>query len=394
MTRSSAARQNVRRRPKAKTMAKAALPKQARTVTPEQARTRGLSDRAAHIRRIASERHDQRNPVEMIGLSPAFCALLEKLEKVARYREPVLITGESGVGKEHFAEAIRLLGCPSGPFVSVNCPQYQDGNVTVSELFGHKKGSFTGAVADHRGAFEQANGGVIFLDEIGDLPSAAQAMLLRALSTGDFRPLGTTQPRSSEARVVSATNRQLNQMVMSGDFRYDLFFRLRHFHLQIPPLRERGDDWRLLVDYFLAKLEALYGVPKTFSPESMALIEGYEWPGNVRQLASVVSTGYAMADDDVITPGDIESLLEGADDLTDAITRRYDRVVNGTEDFWKTVAQAFLNRDFNRAQLRTFVKKGLAESQGSYRRLLETLRLPATDYQKLMDFLRHHDLKP
>jgi len=354
----------------------------------------GLSDTARQIRELSTSASRSRGPVEMIGLSPVYQALLQKLRKIARYHEPVLITGESGVGKEQFAEAVHLLGCPSGPYVSVNCPQYQDGNVTVSELFGHQKGSFTGAVADHRGAFEQAEGGVIFLDEIGDLPSAAQAMLLRALSTGDFRPLGATRPRSSQARVVSATNRSLNQMVMSGDFRYDLFFRLRHFHLEIPALRERGDDWRLLVDHFLDRLAQRYGIVKTLSPEALALLADYSWPGNVRQLASVISTGYAMADEDVIEPVDVESLLESAHDPTDSVTRAYDRVVNNGESFWKTVAQRFINRDFNRSQLRSFIKKGLTDSHGSYRRLLEVLHLPASDYQKLMDFLRHHDLKP
>lgn len=353
-----------------------------------------LCEIATRIHEASLEQHRTQRPVQMIGQAPAFIALLEKLTKIARYNEPVLITGESGVGKEQFAAAVHLMSRPSGPYVSVNCPQYYDGNTTVSELFGHVKGSFTGAVGDHRGAFEQADGGVIFLDEIGDLPSAAQAMLLRALSTGDFRPLGATRPRSADARVVSATNRALNQMVMSGDFRYDLFFRLRHFHLAIPPLRERGDDWRLLVDFFLDDLADRHGTRKSFSAESLSMLAGYDWPGNVRQVASVVSTGYAMADGDVIEPGDIENLIERSGESTDVVTRRYERVVRGDEDFWKTVAQAFLNRDLNRSQLRAFVARGLAESQGSYRRFVELLRLPTADYQKLMDFLRHHDLKP
>ena len=320
--------------------------------------------------------------------------LLTKLEKVARYEEPVLITGESGVGKEQFARTIHLLGRPGGPYVPVNCPQYQEPSLTVSELFGHVRGSFTGATSDHRGAFEQADGGVIFLDEIGDLPAGAQAMLLRTLSTGEYRPLGSSECRSARARVVSATNRPLNHLVLGGGFRYDLFFRLRHFHLAIPPLRERGDDWRLLADHCLQRLQLRYGVAKRLSAESFAMLTGYDWPGNVRQLMALVSTGYAMADDDVIEPRDLESLIERADTTAEAADGQYDRVVRHGGDFWEVVYQPFLSRELNRKQVRAFIQRGFAASKGSYRHLLDLLHLPASDYQRFMDFLRHHDLKP
>ena len=151
-------------------------------------------------------------------------------------------------------------------------------------------------MADRKGAFEEADGGVIFLDEIGDLHASAQAMLLRALATGEFRPVGATRPRTVDVRVVSATNRPLNQLVMTNQFRYDLLFRLRQFHIAMPPLRERGDDWRLLADYWLARLARQYGVAKRFSAASMRVLERCQWPGNVRQLIGVVKTGYAMAD--------------------------------------------------------------------------------------------------
>ena len=153
----------------------------------------------------------------MVGASPAYVALQQKLQKVARYQEPVLIFGESGVGKEQLAAAIYLLGeSLDRPFVSVNCPQYQDGNLTVSELFGHRKGAFTGAITDHRGAFEEADGGVLFLDEIGDLQANTQAMLLRALSTGEFRPLGAAKPRSVEVRVIWLASRSRYRLCASA----------------------------------------------------------------------------------------------------------------------------------------------------------------------------------
>lgn len=354
-----------------------------------------MSEPARRIREISVERGGEDRAVEMVGLSPPFVALQAKLQKVAAYREPVLITGESGVGKDQFAQAIYLLSCTKDrPYVSVNCPQYQEGNLTVSELFGHTKGSFTGAIADRRGALEEAHRGVIFLDEIGDLHPGAQAMLLRALSTGEFRPLGASRARSSDARVVSATNRALNELVLTNHFRYDLFFRLRHFHLAVPPLRERGEDWRLIVEHCLTRLRSKYGIAKKFSPTSLAQLRTYPWPGNVRQVISVVTTGYAMADGDTIEPDDFESLLEESDRAVDQGTALYERVVHGSEDWWKVVAQAFLDRDLNRIQMKALIKRGLTASEGNYRQLLDVFHLPLADYQRFMDFLRHHDLKP
>lgn len=354
-----------------------------------------MCEPALRIRALSAEVLGEANAIEMIGQSPAFLSSLSKVEKIARYREPVLITGESGVGKEHFAQAIYLLSGPKGrPYVSVNCPQYQEGNLTVSELFGHSKGSFTGAVADRRGAFEEADGGVIFLDEIGDLPAPAQAMLLRALASGEFRPLGASRSRSADVRVVSATNRELNDLITANQFRYDLFFRLRHFHLDLPPLRLRGDDWRLIVDHTLGRLARRYGVSKRLSPASLALLEGNRWPGNVRQLISVVSTGYGMADGGVIEPDDFELLIEGSDRFSETVDTSYEKVVHGGEDFWHAIGQPFLDRDLNRSQVKAVVRKALETTTGNYRRVLELFNLPATEYQRFMDFLRHHNLKP
>ena len=373
----------------------------------------GLTPIAQQVRATSIVRWGAAQAVEIVGQSPAIVALLSRLQKVARYREPVLITGESGVGKESLAQAVYLLGQPNGgPYVSVNCPQYQDGNLTVSELFGHTKGSFTGAVADRRGAFEEAHGGVIFLDEVGDLHSTAQAMLLRALATGEFRPLGATRPRSADVRVVSATNRPLNTLMITQEFRCDLFFRLRHFHLHVPPLRERGDDWRFIINACLARLASKYGVEKRCSPRALSMLGGYRWPGNVRQLVSVISTGYALADADVIEPEHFENLIDATADAGDTshtpparaaaaapatspnASVLLEQVRNRQLTFWEGVYQPFLNRDLNREQVRTVIADGLRESGGSYRRLLELFGLPLGEYQKMMAFLRHHNLKP
>ena len=360
----------------------------------------GLTELALKIRHLSMERWGRDKGIDMVGHSPAFIELQNRLAKVARYREPVLIAGESGVGKEQLAESIYLLSESFGrPYVSVNCPQYQEGNLTVSELFGHVKGSFTGAVTDHRGAFEEADGGVIFLDEIGDLPSNAQAMMLRALATGEFRPLGASRSRRIDVRVISATNRPLNQLVMTSQFRYDLFSRLARFHLAVPPLRERGDDWMLLIEHSLARLNLKYGVEKRMSPASMRMLETYNWPGNVRQLISVVTTGYAMADGDSIEPNDFASIIdrdatassEPSPDSPDAL---FHRLVRRKEAFWAIVYEAFMERHLNRTQVKSLIRKGLDEADHNYRNVLQLFGMPASDYQRFMDFLRHHDLKP
>lgn len=334
--------------------------------------------------------------IEIVGQSAPLADALRKLEKVAQYHEPVLIQGESGVGKESLAQALHLLSprAPK-PFVSVNCPQFQEGNLTVSELFGHKKGSFTGAIADRKGCFETGAGGVVFLDEIGDLGMNAQVMLLRTLSSGDFQPLGSDQVKRADVRIVSATNRALNQLVIEQNFRNDLLFRLRYFEIQPPPLRERGDDWRLLLDYCLARLHARYGIEKRFAPESLRLLESYSWPGNVRELIGIASTGFALSEGDEIHPHDFADRLDQASaaregDL-EALARK---LLSGNADFWHLVHEPFINRDLSRREVRKLVASGLRDAGGSYRKLLELWNLPAGHYQKFMDFLRHQKLKP
>jgi DNA-binding NtrC family response regulator len=368
-----------------------------RRVNADDTLTQWLSEPALRIRALSAQAGSEASAVEMVGQSPAFLGALAKAEKIARYREPVLITGESGVGKEQFAHAVHLLGADiRRPYVSVNCPQYQEGNLTVSELFGHKRGSFTGAVADRRGAFEEADGGSIFLDEIGDLPAPAQAMLLRALSTGEFRPLGGNAARSADVRVLSATNRNLNDLAIGGQFRYDLFFRLCHFQLALPPLHERGDDWQLIVEYTLHRLAHKYGVSKRLTPAAMSSLERREWPGNVRQLVSVVTTGYGMASGELIDLDDLQPTFGGREPALDVgdIYVLFNQMTAGGLTFWEAVGDPFLNRDLNRSQVRSLVRRGLETSFHNYRQLLELFNLPASDYQRFMDFLRHHDLKP
>lgn len=356
-----------------------------------------ISDVAHRVLRLSTEEWGERRAIEMVGSAPGFLSLLGKIEKVASFDEPVLITGESGSGKEAVAQALYLLGPRRGkPYVSVNCPQYLEGNLTVSELFGHKRGSFTGASADRKGCFETADGGVIFLDEIGDLHMSAQVMLLRALAKGEFQPVGSEITKSVNVRVVAATNRPLDQLISREVFRHDLYFRLRYFLLDVPPLRSRGEDLVLLLRHFLAQLHARYGVGKSVSPDALRVFGAYSWPGNVRELLSVVTTAYALSDGDVIDAQDVVSAL-GHSEVRASEQRPgdlYRQIVAGGESFWEAVYKPFLDREICRGHVRDLVQRGLLEADGSYRKLLDLFHLPSEDYQKFMDFLRHHRLKP
>ncbi|HEX2187654.1 MAG TPA: sigma-54 factor interaction domain-containing protein, partial [Longimicrobiaceae bacterium] len=198
------------------------------------------SDLARHLRLLSAEQWGERNGVALIGRHARLLEAQEKALFFAQAEAPVLVTGETGTGKELFARAVYLLGSRRGaPFVSVNCAQFGESQLVASELFGHRRGSFTGAVADHRGVFEEADGGVVFLDEVGELSSSAQAMLLRVLGEGEVVRVGESRARRVDVRVVAATNRDLREMVADGRFREDLYYRLRFLHLHVPPLRER-----------------------------------------------------------------------------------------------------------------------------------------------------------
>lgn len=358
---------------------------------------RFMTEASRSIEEVSVREWGPRKAIAIVGKSNQLAEILAKVHKISAFEEPVLITGESGVGKESLAQAVYLLSPRRGrPFVTVNCPQFQDGNLTVSELFGHTKGSFTGAIADRKGCFEAANGGVIFLDEIGDLAMSAQVMLLRALASGEFCPLGSTTPRSVSVRVIAATNRTVEELRWREQFRNDLYFRLCYFRIAVPPLRERGDDWLLLIDYYLEKLRSQYGIARRFSEESLAILGHHTWPGNVRELASIVTMGYAMADGDTIEPDHFLRELERRRESrsTTVVDELLRSMTHGGKDFWSVVHEPFMDRELNRTQVTAVIRRGLLTTRGNYRRLLDHFHLPRSDYQRFMDFLRHHRLKP
>jgi len=226
---------------------------------------------------------------EIIGQSPAMRTLLGQLDKVVDTRVTVLIEGETGVGKELVAAAVHYRSRRRDKlFVSQNCAAMPE-NLLESELFGHKKGSFTGAHEDKKGLFEIADGGTLFLDEVTEMPISLQSKLLRALQEGEIRPIGATAEKKVDVRIVAATNRNLEKEVAEGRFREDLYYRLKVFPLRVPPLRERRDDVPLIANYFLARFSQELGKPAGgFSQQAMELLTSYEWPGNVRELQNEV----------------------------------------------------------------------------------------------------------
>lgn len=342
-------------------------------------------------------------PTIMVGRDATFVDAMDRVERLARAEGSVLVRGETGTGKELFARALHLLGSrPSSKLVAVNCAQFVNNQLMASELFGHTRGSFTGAVADHTGVFEAAEGGTVFLDEIGELTPAAQAMLLRALGQGEILPVGSTRPRRIDVRVVAATRRDLTEMVAEGSFREDLYFRLRTLRVEVPSLRTRGSDWELISDYHLERLTAATDAAKVLATGARRELSAYAWPGNVRELLNCIETGFHMSDGAEIEMRHLGSALE--DRARSVQARRVgfrrengassEALLDGTEDFWEAIYTPFMNRDLNRYQVRRVIREGLRETQGSYKHLVARFGLDEDEYQKFMDFLRHHDLKP
>lgn len=224
----------------------------------------------------------------IIGNSPLLTRAIEVALQVAPTDMSVLIIGESGVGKESFPKIIHQNGIRKhGPYIAVNCGAIPEGTID-SELFGHIKGSFTGAMNDRKGYFQEANGGTIFLDEVGELPLATQARLLRVLETGEFIPVGASTPIKTDVRIVAATNVNIQDAVSKGRFREDLLFRLNTVPIELPPLRKRSEDIGLLFRYFATQAADKYHMPAVrLEPEAVGVLEHYHWPGNIRELRNL-----------------------------------------------------------------------------------------------------------
>jgi len=235
----------------------------------------------------------------LVGESPPMRTLYDAISRVAPTGATVLLSGESGTGKELAARTIHELSRRRRfPFLAINCGAVAP-NLVESELFGHEKGSFTGADSQHRGFFEQARGGTVFLDEVTEMPRDLQVKLLRVLETGSFTRVGSTEPIQADVRIIAATNRAPDRAVAEGRFREDLYHRLDVFPIRLPPLRERGGDIELLARQFLREMNRDEGTSKTFAPAALPRLYAMPWPGNVRQLRNHVQRAYILADDEI-----------------------------------------------------------------------------------------------
>lgn len=246
----------------------------------------------------------------IIGESFAIREIIKIIQQVAPTDVTVLITGESGVGKEVIAKAIHKSSARSHkPLISVNCGAIPEGLIE-SELFGHEKGSFTGAVDTRRGYFEIADGGTIFLDEIGELPQGTQVKFLRVLDNGEFMRIGSNLSKKVDVRVIAATNRNLEQEVRNNNFRKDLYFRLKSININIPPLRERKEDIPIFIQYFSEKYSERSNIKvEGFTEEAIELLKNYRWEGNVRELKNVVESLLVLKEGKQITDDDIKKII-------------------------------------------------------------------------------------
>lgn len=266
---------------------------------------RRVAQRVQLQQKLASLQRELEGRVEsgaIVGISRQMKNLGEQLKRVAKVSTAVLVRGESGTGKELIAREIhRLSSRAAGPFIAVNTAAIPE-SLTESELFGHRKGAFTGADRDHQGVFQQAHGGTLFLDEIGDMPLNAQAKILRALQERVILPVGTTQPVPVDVQVISATHQNLEEAMSAGLFRQDLYFRLKGIELQIPPLRSRREDILLLANHFLERAAArMQAEVPEFTPDAVDALLAHHWPGNVRELEHAVLSALAMSENRSIT---------------------------------------------------------------------------------------------
>jgi len=321
------------------------------------------------------------------------------LTAASRFDTKVLITGESGVGKEVVARLIHYRSARrEGPLVTINCAGIPD-NLLASELFGHVRGSFTDAYTDKRGWLEQAHGGTVFLDEVGEMSAIMQALLLRFLENGEIQPVGADRRRTVvDVRVITATNRRLMDRVAANTFREDLYYRLNVVHIDVPPLRERASDIPMLLEHFVDEFSAKYRVERpTLKPDLFRRLAACTWPGNVRQLRNFAEGLVVRAQGGMIELDELlrelfsaggEANAPAAASSRNRVDALFDRMVAGRESFWGVVREPFMLRDLTRHDLREIVRRGLELSGGSYRNLTSLFNLPPGDYRRLLSFLR------
>ncbi len=358
--------------------------------------------------------------VRLIGRSPAIVALEQEIDSASRSDAKVLITGETGVGKEVVSRLIhhRSSRAAAG-LVTLNCAGLPD-SLLESELFGHVRGSFTGAYRDKPGLLEMAPNGTVFLDEVGEMSTRMQVVLLRFLESGEIQRVGADRSHARvNVRLITATNRDLQAQITVGAFREDLYFRLNVIRFAIPPLRERVEDVPLLVEHYVTTFSQTHKVPLTeITGEAMDALMGYRWPGNIRELKNVVErivlkTGGRPVRSADLPPeilrspasapagpgstaaaGTTATSGDGAEQIG-ASTARADELasvmIKQGESFWSVVYPIFMSRDLTRTDLRRIIQIGLETTNGNYRLLVELFNMSTQDYKRFLSFLRKHD---
>jgi DNA-binding NtrC family response regulator len=335
----------------------------------------------------------------IVSVSAAMQAVLTMASRAAASDAKVLITGESGVGKDLIARTIHSQSVRrSRPYVAVNCAGLTE-TLLESELFGHVKGSFTGAYRDKPGKLHLAHRGTLFLDEVGEMSVRMQSLLLRFLENGEIQAVGSDHAQVIvDVRIVAATNRNLHELVAAGRFREDLLYRLRVIQLHIPPLRERPEDIRPLVAHFVGQGSLRCAA---FTEEAIRTLERHRWPGNVRELQNVVEQARWLSPTTLI---DADHLPPPVKTAADAIMRSperrrqvadelYQALVKGGYTFWEHVYPLFTARDITRHDVRELVRQGLSVSRGNYRALLKLFGMSSRQYKRFLNFLAAHDCR-
>jgi len=337
----------------------------------------------------------------LLGCSAAISGLREEVACAARSDVRVLISGSSGVGKEVVARLIHSRGTRSTKLMlAVNCAGLTD-SLLESEMFGHVRGSFTDAYRDKKGLLELADGGTLFMDEVGEMSLRMQALLLRFLENGEIQPVGSDklQPTRVDVRLIAATNRDLMERCAQKAFRSDLYYRLNVIHIQIAALRERQEDIPLLLAHFLAHYAQVHRVAAPeLSTEALAALVDYDWPGNVRELMNVVEQLTVRHPGRLVTPLELPREVGGLSRVDAASPERFffepqalfERIVRDGESFWSIVYEPFMMRDITREHVRQVIKLGLQQTRGSYKALVPLLRMPPSDYKRFLNFLRKH----
>jgi transcriptional regulator with PAS, ATPase and Fis domain len=343
---------------------------------------------------------------QLVGDSPVAHALDELIQQAARSDAKVLITGESGVGKEIAAQLVHARSARArGRLVTINCAGVPD-TLLESEFFGHVRGSFTGAYRDRPGLLEQADNGTVFLDEIGEMSLRLQGLLLRFLETGEVQRVGSTRPdRRVNVRVISASNRSLEDEVARQAFRGDLFYRLNVIRLEVPPLRTRLDDLPLLVRHFIDQFSAQYQLGVIdIDDDVFDMLRAYAWPGNIRELRNMIERTLVRLSGTRIAPEDLPGEVRragamqrvaqengAAERSASAANMMLERMVARHESFWTVVYEPFMTRDLTRQQIRELVAIGLAEANGDYKRLATLFNVEPPDFKRFIAMLRRYD---